>query len=130
MGSVRSILGVPQQIDRDGGEAVLRRARFQVTAGDTPMTVRPVEVAVVDAFGAGAHRPAIGASTAGMAVPAPRIEVPAFAVVELDVWFKPVALGDAHRCAVVGAFHVDGAPCVARAEVTVREDGADPISAG
>lgn len=123
MGAVRAV-GLPLEVFRDdAGDALVGHATCRITAGPQAVEVRAIEVAVLDAFGAGARRRARGVAVPGQLEPTASVRVRANATTEVSVWFEPVALGSAHDCRVVAALVVDGEPAVASCEVIVRDEG-------
>ncbi len=123
MGVLEAVIGLPLELHRDNdGDAVVGRAACCVTAGTTPVEVRAVSVAVVDAFGAGAHRRAAGVSVPGLLEPQMAVRVRPGQTVEVSVWFQPVALGDAHGCYVVAELLVDGQRVVVSSDAVVVDD--------
>ena len=123
MGVLEAVMAVPLELHRaDGGSAVVGRVGCRVTAGANPVEVRAVTVAVLDAFGAGAHRPAKGVTVPGQLEPQAVVRVRPFTAVEVSVWFEPLALGIAHDCRIVAELLVDGQRVVAAANAVVIDD--------
>jgi hypothetical protein len=124
MGVLLAVMGLPIEVHRDpSGEAVVGRAACRVTAGTTPVEVRAVSVALVDAFGAGGRRRATGVAVPGLLVPQPAVYVRAGTAAEISVWFEPLALGSVHDCRVVVELLIDGQRVLVASEAVVRDDG-------
>lgn len=124
MGVLEAVIGLPLELHRDEeGDALVGRAACCVTAGSSPVQVRAVGVAVLDAFGAGAHRAATGVTMPGLLEPQPVVRIRPGQTVEVSVWFQPVALGDAHDCRVVAELLVDGQRVLVASHAVVVDDG-------
>lgn len=124
MGAVDVVMGLPLELRRPaGGTALVGRVGCRVTAGQSPVDVRAVGVAVLDAFGAGARRRPTGVTVPGLLEPQAVVRVLPFTTVEVSVWFEPLALGSAHDCRVVAELVVDGQRVLVAANAVVLDDG-------